>query len=70
MFARMITRLIPHSHESTVTHFVTLTMSLKKMFGRFIIGMITSSALVAVASIVLGVAEVAAALSLDAVDLL
>jgi hypothetical protein len=55
-------------HESTITHFVTLTMSQKKMFGRFVIGMIRSPALVTVASIILGLAEVSFALTMSVRD--
>lgn len=68
VMARVIVRMVPHAHESTVPHLVTVVMAQKKMFGRFIIGMISSNGLVTAASMVLGVAEVTFALTLGVRD--
>lgn len=66
--ARFLVRTVEHAHESTIVHVVTITMALKKMYGRFIIGMIKSQSIIVLSSVLLGIAEISFMCSLGARD--
>jgi len=67
-FARAMSRTLTHAHESTIIGPVTIVMALKKMSGRFIIGLISDPSLILASSVILGTWEVLACASLSVRD--
>jgi len=68
VLSRMIARALAHVHESTLPCIPAVVMAMKKMLGRFVIGIMQSSGLVLAASILLGVFEFLQITSLAARD--
>jgi len=67
-FARAMARTLTHAHESTLTGPVAIVMALKKMAGRFIIGLISDPSLVFAACVILGAFEFLSVASLSVRD--
>jgi len=55
--SRILARALAHVHESVLPCLPAIVMSMKKMLGRFVIGLIEDPTLVLWASILLGIAE-------------